>query len=182
MNAYETYLQYTALRLHFTSKYDYFKYKGAVKRTVSNFETINPNERRLFENIAALKEPKTYLVGNFIFGESNYIRDFNNDNYLKYRKFLTNGDYYLKEDLGKMKKPLKDNFQLEDENDIPYISQLLMSDDITLYTGGVFNALIDWTSKVKNPLIKDQTGYINKTYKFFRIDLNKSKKIILESS
>ena len=37
MNEFECYSTYTALKLHFTSDYDYFKYNGKCNVTLSSF-------------------------------------------------------------------------------------------------------------------------------------------------
>ena len=38
MNEFEAYKEYIALKLHFTSDYDYFKYNGKTNVTLHSFE------------------------------------------------------------------------------------------------------------------------------------------------
>lgn len=182
MNPYETYLLYSALRLHFTSNYDYFRYKGAVRRTPENFKRLSENEIRLFTNVSRLSEPKLYLAGNFIFNSSNYIRDFNEQNYMIYRKFLSNGEYGFKQDLVKFKSPLVANFKWQ-PGEIPHIIRLLMNEEVSIFTACVFETLTKWTHNgddQDNFLFEDHLKRVRKTHKFFKIDINKYKKAVID--
>lgn len=182
MNAYEVYRTYKALRLHFTTdKYDFFRYKGAVKAPMHSYENLQENEKRLFSRVSSLKEPKTFLVGNFIFGNENYIRYFSDQPYLEYRKYLTSGQYFLERDIKLLKSPFSSNFIVEDDSHTPYILKLLNSDQITLYTACAFQKILNWTEKNKDNFLIDSTiKRINKTYQFFKVDESHLKKMVIE--
>jgi hypothetical protein len=61
MNAYEAYIMYRAMKLHFTSpSYDFKKYKGQVSGKVSTFE--KRNDRYMFDKLSKRKNPKQLLV------------------------------------------------------------------------------------------------------------------------
>lgn len=179
MNAFELYKIYIALRLHFSDvNYDFFKYKGRVNATIDSYKKLQPMEMRAFEKISSFKEPKTYMVGNFIFSNENYIRDFNEDRYLKYRKYIINGEYFFKEELNKLRLPLNSNFNIETSEEIPYIIYLINSNQISIYTACIFNKLIKWANKTKNPLITTQVNKINKSQDFFKYDDRSVKEIL----
>lgn len=183
MNSFEVYKLYTALRLHFTSKkYDFFEYEGAINRSPASFDKLKEHEKRLFLEVSRMREPKTYLVGNFLFNPSNYIRDFSDKYYIDYRKFVVNGEYIFKEELGKLKKPLSTNFSIDGSSEIPYILVLMMEENISLYTACVFERLINWTNKVENEFVDDITSKVKKSHKFFKMNLESLKKIIVTTN
>src|SRR5690554_6148642 len=127
MNQYEIYKLNRALKLHFTNeKYDFFEYRGRVNVSPATYDKLAESEKNLYRNIAQLKEPKTYLVGNYIFNQEKYIRFFNNESYLLYKKHLINGEYIFQEDIKKLISPFRDNFLVESSNHIPIIIKLLM--------------------------------------------------------
>jgi len=71
MNSYEAFQLYTALKLHFNSSYDYFKYNGKVKITADQFQ--NRNDRYSFEKLAKHKDPEGLLLTAFL-RDDYYIR------------------------------------------------------------------------------------------------------------
>lgn len=183
MNAFEIYQLYTALKLHFKNdKYDFFKYNGSTRVTPATFNKLHESEQYQYAKISKLAEPKMYMVGNFLFNEKKYIRDFNEECYLDYRRFIVNGDYFFKNDLSKLKRPLPTNFNGENTEDIPYIVKLLMTDEVSLHTACVFERLINWTDKTNNILIQNTVQQVKKSHRFFKIDLNNVKKILVEAS
>lgn len=183
MNEFEAYQLNNALRLHFTSKYDFFKYSGKTKANIQTYNKLSQNEKFIFANVAALKEPKLYLVGNYIFNETKFIRHFDNEHYLHYRQFITNGEYSFKNDLGKLKKPFGTNFRVENDSEIPYIIQLLMREEISLFTACVTRKLMDWTQQIPtNVITSNSIEMINKSFRFFKIDTTTYKKLVLESN
>lgn len=180
MNKFETYIYYSALRLHFTTKYDYFKYKGRINRTPASFEKLKEHEKILFQNISEMREPKTYITGNFILNPSKYIRDFNKEYYLEYRKLLTNGEYTFRQDLLNLSPPFTSNFPSGKTEQVPVILQKYISEDISLYTACVFESMMNWTQKIENLWVEDQIKLIRKSCGFFKFDINRYKQIVLE--
>lgn len=180
MNAYEVYRIYNALRLHFTTDYDFFKYKGAVRTSASSFNKLPMHEMRAFEKISRLSEPKTYLVGNFLFNESNYIQFFDSKEYLKYRTYLTNGNYIFSEEIKKLKVPYGSNFNVE-LNSVPYILQLYLNDQISLYSICILDRIFRWSSKIDNPIFQEYIKKINKSRQFFKYDEQSAKRQLIEN-
>ena len=171
MNSFECYQYYCALRLHFkNNKYDFFKYDGKCGVTIAKFNSLKEHEQRLFTKISRMREPKLYLVGNFIFNESNYIRDFNEDCYINYRKYITNGEYIFSEEIVTLKTPFRSNFAVENQNGIPHIVYLASAEKIPLFTCCALQKMINWTDMViHNPLFSDLIFKVNKSYRFFKI-------------
>lgn len=181
MNPYEVYRTYSALRLHFTnSQYDFFKYKGECGINVARFNNLNDFERRQMLRVSTEKEPKTYLVGNFLFNKENYIKFFEQKPYLVYRSYLTNGEYIFSQEIGNLKEPFADNFIVEN-GQIPHIIYLINEGKISLFSACVLQQLVNWTDKIiDNVVLQTQAEKINKSYKFFKIDQTNVKKILLD--
>lgn len=176
MNTYEVMLHYYSLRLHFTGKFDYFKY-GAVERVVP--KVVKPNERGMFEYVSSLAEPKTFLVGNFIFNDVKYISAFDHDSYMTYRSYLTNGAYYFSEDIKKLKKPFGENFRVDGADQIPYIVKLLMKKEVSIYTACALHKLLHWADKVDNDFVSSTIQTVIRSYRFFKVNDSQLKSIIL---
>lgn len=67
LTGYETYCLYLAIKRHFTSSYDYFKYNGKLKTSMSSFESRR--DRFQFERLSkrySSEEMRDFFVANFI--------------------------------------------------------------------------------------------------------------------
>ena len=63
MNAYEAFTTYMALKRHFTSDYDMFKYQGKLSNTDYNkFETRR--DKYQFHKLSKLKNPHDFVLAN----------------------------------------------------------------------------------------------------------------------
>ena len=182
MNPYEVYRLNNALRLHFTQdKYDFFK-NGTYNRSCAPeyFERMSDAEKHIFNEVSQMREPKTYLIGNYIFNKTKHIRSFNSDHYLKYRECNTNGKYILEQDLKHFRTPFGNNFKVEDE-EFPYIINIHMREKITLFTLCVMEKLTDWSSKTPvNILTQNTLRDVRKSLKFFKINEKSYKEIIIK--
>lgn len=184
MNAYELYKFYRAVKLHFDYKnYDYFKYSGARSGVkIKNYEEANPREKIALERISKLREPKTYITGNMIFGKSTFAGDFSDNHYLQYRKYIVNGNYIFAEEIKNLKQDnFISNFKVASEGDIPYIISLLAQDKISLFTCCVFNKIFNWAEKISPNIIHEQNiNMICKSTGFFKIDPEEYKRTIVK--
>ena len=65
MNAHETYQKYMALKRHFTSDYDIFKYKGKIKNVEhSRFEVRR--DKMFFHKLSKLKDAESFMLANML--------------------------------------------------------------------------------------------------------------------
>ena len=68
MEAFEAYKIYHALKLHFTSDYDYAKYNGKAKVTVDSY--LKRKDRPFFAKVArkymTTENTKNFFISNFI--------------------------------------------------------------------------------------------------------------------
>ena len=73
MNEFECYSTYTALKLHFTTDYDYFKYNGKHNASVASFE--KRTDKRFFKRLAKRNiNIVEYYVANLIDGKESITK------------------------------------------------------------------------------------------------------------
>ena len=64
MTPYEAYQTFLAIKQHFTSSYDFFKYGGKVKANASSFD--QRRDKFYFQKLARHRDLRGFLVSNFI--------------------------------------------------------------------------------------------------------------------
>lgn len=181
MKPYDVYRISNLLRLHFTqAKFNFLKSSENTKIfSEDKFERVPEYERISFQRISELKEPKTYMIGNCIYGNHHY-RQYDNDTYLKYRETITNGPYIVRTDLVHLKSKFSDNFTVE-SSDIPYIISLYMREKISLYTLCAMEKLVRWADKTPSNILTESTlNQMRKSIGFFKIEENKLKQAIVD--
>lgn len=80
MNAYEAYIDYMALKQHFSeNNYDYFKYNGKTKVTLKRFN----QHRFYYDKLARRKDPHHFLLANLI-DKDRWIGEMTEDRYTEW--------------------------------------------------------------------------------------------------
>ena len=107
MQADDVYIMYCALKAHFgKGDYDYIKYGGKSSATKESF--WKRTDRLFFVKTQRKYKKKEviqdYLVSNFIQNTKGWLGDFNDDNYLNWKKRTQSMSYNFKEELEKIGK------------------------------------------------------------------------------
>lgn len=183
---YEAYKLYVAVKLHFTSSYDVFKYNGKINCPVAAFN--KRNDRKLFARLAErFNKPKDiieYYVANFAYGNSNviYSMDEAEEKYETWMKRKESITYEFSKQMNFLLTYLENNNktyqQLFDiETGVPELLALYMRGDIHLETLVIIdeyeNFLPSW-----EPLVLiwgEQLQILNKVKRFVRFDKDKLK-------
>jgi hypothetical protein len=87
LSGYDVFRSYLAVKLHFTTSYNYFKYNGKAS-TISHSAYMRRKDKPLFERLAIHTDPDELvdlLVANFIENDSLWVGDFLVD-YIEVRK------------------------------------------------------------------------------------------------
>jgi len=88
LNPFECYSQYIALKRHFTSDYDYFKYQGKVNASETSFEVRK--DKYFFYKLSKKKSPADILLANMLVNPKMWIGEIlsekGNHNYNEWRK------------------------------------------------------------------------------------------------
>jgi hypothetical protein len=110
-DAYKTYL---ALKQHFTSSYDYFKYNGKVKAKIESF--LKRKDKFFFRKLQkkySKDELVEFFVSNFIINGDNWIGSLvsqeSEDNYATWRKTKESITYNYSNELSWMRDYCTEN-------------------------------------------------------------------------
>ena len=107
MQAVDVYLMYCALKAHFgKGDYVFVKYGGKSSATKDSF--WKRTDRLFFVKISRKYKKKDvildYLVSNFVCNTAGWLGDFNDDNYIEWKKRTQSMSYNFKQELEKMCK------------------------------------------------------------------------------
>ena len=105
MQAVDVYQMYCALKAHFgKGEYDYVKYNGKSSATKDSF--WKRTDRLFFVKTQRKYKKKQviqdYLVSNFVHNTEGWLGDFNDDNYIEWKKRTQSMSYNFKQELERM--------------------------------------------------------------------------------
>ena len=195
-DAYKTYL---ALKRHFTSDYDYFKYNGKVRAGVESF--LKRNDKFFFRKLAKKyddKELVDFFVSNFIVSDNwigNLISQESEDNYVRFKKRRESLSYHFDNELHWLvdycrSRDLELNkLLLVVDNNHPLLLKLLLQKKISIETiiimDSVLKFLKHWDNNLDDIVWEEKKRLIVKYNKFLTYDpfvyRKKLKEIINES-
>lgn len=192
MTGYETFCLYHSLKLHFTTdNYDYFRYLGKSRITVSAFE--NRKDKYHFHKLSRKynqqDEMLLFLVSNFIEKEDLWVGDLLSDesiqNFEKHNKTLQSLTYIFENECKNVfENNQNPNDILKTNGDYPILLTKVLRQEISLETVCVLNKLLkfvpNWNKKITDnirwPILKRR---IEKFSPF--LDINDTKyKLILK--
>jgi len=187
---------YASLKAHFNpnGKYDYFRYGGKL----GNFDINNVKHKRLFHRLSnkyAIKmDMEDYCVGNLMFGESEYIWEFQEEPMRLYQKNKASILYHLDRDVTWIINNLKDNgllwkdlYEFDNKYKIPPLYRMARQECIELETLVILDDLapcIEYWNETITLCFPERLEWPDffmklKKYKpFLKINKAKSKKII----
>ena len=185
MQAVDVYLMYCALKAHFgKGDYDYIKYGGKSSATKDSF--WKRTDRIFFVKISRKYKRKEvildYLVSNFVHNTKGWLGDFNDDNYIEWKKRTQSMTYNFKQELYKIDNPNILGFGLGQHPVLlkeylgkrMSIETLIILDDISNFTER-------WSKKLKNDVIWPNVKKLMFDYKKFLTYDKKKCKVILNS-
>lgn len=189
MNAYEAFTTYMALKRHFTSDYDMFKYQGKLNNTDYNrFETRR--DKYQFHKLSKLKNPHDFVLANILHDSNFWPGDVDNMNthaiYVNWQKRQQSMSYLFKQDLKQMNDDYDTNIKIGD-NTHPILLRLVVREDVGIETMIILNKLTPffgyWTKKLKDDLLWEVLRKKSEKYeKFFinSVDLSKYRSYTME--
>ena len=187
MEAVEVYQMYCALKAHFgRGDYDFVKYNGKSSATKSSF--WKRNDRHFFVRTSRKYKDKDivkdYLLSNFIKNQKGWLGDFNDENYVEWKKRMQSLTYTFKEEM----TPLVEDIELNNIFEIPEsshpillkeylgnrisIEAMIILDDLVQYTK-------NWDKKLSDDVIWPSVNKMIKNYKKFLTFDRKRCKLIL---
>ena len=187
MNEFEAYQKYIALKLHFTSDYDYFKYNGKTNVTLNSF-----NERKdkfHFKKIVKKYGDENiieYFVANFI-SEKPWIGSMDVATYSQWLRRIQSIEYIFENDSKNLLTNVE-NFDIiftSVDGNHPKLVRAFLGKKITLETLVVFEKLLHYRKRF-NTEIKEQiiwpkvSRLIEKYEPFIEADTDRCKKLLIE--
>lgn len=188
MTPFQVYVDYLALKNHFTTEwYDYIKYNGKTKANVESFETRK--DRMFFEKLARHRDPHNLMLANFVNDNKVWARDLAyspdcENTYIEWLKKTQAIVNTIRNDLGHFNEDFNSNFVVEG-NSHPKCLQLYLGGDICRET---FTVVVDvtgcfkyWDKKLADDFMWQDTkiGY-QKYLPFLKYDRAKVKQTLRE--
>jgi hypothetical protein len=188
-DAYKTYL---ALKQHFTSSYDYFKYNGKVKAKIESF--LKRKDKFFFRKLQkkySKDELVEFFVSNFIINGDNWIGSLvsqeSEDNYATWRKNKESISYNYSNELSLLYDYCLSNdiscnqLVLVEDGNHPILLRLLLQNKISLETVIILDSILGftryWNAKLDD-IIWDEKKKLIQNYKsFVQYDFEKCKKL-----
>lgn len=192
-DAYKTYL---ALRQHFTSNYDYFKYNGKVRAKTESF--LKRNDKFFFRKLQkkySKKELVEFFVSNFIVGGNNWIGDLiskeSEDNYAAWRKNIESITYSFHSDLRWIADYCNNNaiqanhlIVVKDKNH-PILLKLFLQNKIKIESLIILDRILGfvkyWDARLDDIVWDDKKRLLNNYRSFVHFDIDKCKQLVKET-
>jgi len=183
-NGYKVYLEYMAIKKHFNSSYDYFKYNGKTKSSYESF--LSRKDAYSFQKISKKKDYKNFILANAIEDKNMWINSLLEDKanyiYLEWKKRNDAITFHVKDSLSKLKDDFKLNFIIKDGN-YPHVIDLYLQKEISIEVLCILtkmtNSKIYWEKTVVDKVIfPDIMNKVDKYLPFIVYSEEKIKKVI----
>ena len=187
-DAYEVYRYFLAVKQHFTTNYDYFKYNGKTSTNVTAFENRTNNFH--FYKLSKHNDAKNYILANLLENPNVWIGDIVNDDkceriYLDWKKRQQSLSYIFKSDLNKLDEDFNNNLVSPDGQHPPLL-KLYLRGEICLETlviiANVTKVFSYWDKVLLDKIVyPDINRKCKKYFPFLEYDKMKMKKILLDN-
>ena len=187
MTPYEVYIDYIALKKHFTTeRYDYHKYYGKVNASKDSFE--KRKDKFFFEKISRHRDPHGLMLANFLKLDDIWVKNLTGDEaterYNQWLGKLQSISRSVENELSVLDEDFDSNFKVLDGRH-PNILKLYLADKLSIETFIIIYDLVGcetyWNNKFKNDFIWNEVKKkIKKVRPFLVYDKTKIKNIIVE--
>jgi hypothetical protein len=149
MNPFEVYQNYLALKLHFTTDYDFFKYNGKVSASINSFEK-RKDKYQFLKLSKKLSDDQIleFLISNFIINKT-WIGDFDKASWRDHQKTIQSLQYVFKNDLEILLTPVE-NFDIlfnSDEGKHPRLIKAYLGKKISLETLVILEKVLQYRTR-----------------------------------
>ena len=181
---FEAYKTYLALKRHFTSDYNYFKYNGKIRASEESF--LRRNDRFFFRKLSKKynkEELVDFYVSNFIISNNwvgNLVSQESEDNYVQYKRRRESLSYHFDVELRWVIDHCRDrNLELNklllvEDNNHPLLLKFLLQKKISIDTliimDSVLKFLSHWDENLDDIVWEEKKRLIIKYNKFLTYD------------
>lgn len=191
MEGMKAYSRYQALKLHFTSDYDFVKYGGKI-RTISQEAFLKRKDQYLFRKLERKysdEELTNFFVANFVSNAGvRWVGEMNGPEsekvYLNWLKRMEAFSYFLKQDLQYIEDNIdKPRMVLATKGEHPQLLKLYLGGKVSAETIIAFDKVIDtldtWNRIITDTIVWPEAYRQLKKYKpFVSVDKDSIKKVM----
>lgn len=156
--AYELYVYYLALKKHFTTDYDFFKYNGKVKASQDAFE--NRKDKFFFYKLSKRPDSRDYILANIIHNPNLWIGDLGDEKtetiYNDWKKVQQSLMYMFQADINNLDEDFDSNVITKDGQHPPLIRMYLtkqIHSETLIMINDVTNIFDYWDKKLVDKII-----------------------------
>jgi hypothetical protein len=187
MDSWNTYKNYLGLKLHFSSEtYDFDKYQGKTSAKKENF--LKRNDKFFFQKIGNKYKDETinFLVANLIQDPKKWIGDFNEQDYLEWKKTQQSLSYIFRNDMENL--ILDESIDCNNFDSIfecnsgqhPLLFKKYLGNKLRLETMVILNKIFNYIDQFDRDIIEEyiwteKRNLIIKYCTFVSIDIQKCK-------
>ena len=181
---YNAYIEYLALKRHFTSSYNYHKYNGKVNASYDSF--LSRKDAFSFQKLGKQRDYQNIILSNMVKNPKIWVgalfEQDARDTYLKWKQIQASITHHVEDSLSVLDDDFQENFIVRD-GQYPHIVDLFLQKRISLE---VFCILVKisnsepyWKQKVVDKVIfPDIMNIVEKYYPFLDFSSEKMKKVI----
>jgi len=185
LTPFDLYKEYIALKSHFNSDYDYFKYNGAVSATKDAL--TKRNDAAFFYVLAKKRHPKELLLSNFVerndFSPADFALKKTDETYYDWVKRVKSITYVFKKELDALLEDFDNNFKVKD-GQTPYLLKLYYNKEVSIETIAILLDLTKsqsyWDKTVIDPMWPMISNKIKKYIPFIRYKKEEIRSIVKE--
>ena len=183
---FDTYQTYLALKRHFTSNYDYFKYKGKVKASLESY--LRRKYKFFFRKLGKKydkEELVNFFVSNFVVSDNwigNLVSQESEENYVRFQKRMQSLSYLYDNDVHRIIDYCRENdlqlnsvLLVEDDNH-PILLKLLLQKKISIETVIIMDDTLKfiryWNAKLDDIIWEEKKQLISNYRQFLKYDRN----------
>ena len=187
MNEFEAYEKYVALKLHFTSEYDYFKYNGKTSVTLKSFN--ERKDRFHFKRLSKKYDDPTiidYFIANIV-NNNQWVGNMDMTTYSQWSSRIQSIEYLFSNDVEKLLTNVTD-FDIIfncDKGNHPKLVKAYLGKKISLETLVIFEKILQYRKRfdkeIKEQIIWPKVSRLIEKYEpFIEADLGRCKKLLIE--
>lgn len=183
-SGFAVYKDYLAIKRHFTTKYDYFKYNGKINASREKFETRR--DAYQFQRLSRKKNYKDLILANVVIKPKLWVGELFDDSaeqiYFDWKKRTDSITHHVQDSLSKLDDNFKANFVVRD-GQYPHIIDLYMRKELSLETVTIMTALTNsssyWRKNVVDKVVfPDIVEKLDKYNPFLVYSQEKLKKVV----
>lgn len=185
-DAFSIYIYYLALKRHFTTDYDFFKYNGKVRSSQQAFE--NRKDKFFFYKLSKRKDAKEFILANMIAEPTLWVGDMLDNEraeqiFQEWEKRQQSLSHVFQNDLSELNEDFNSNILVKDGQH-PYLLKLYNMRRVNIETLVIIDDLVGnfsyWEKKIADPIIFPSINrFVGKVRPFIKYERPKMKSILI---